>query len=156
MNCNKNKQDMMKPSRILLVLVTLLIASFPLAQAAQGNDEPISVKVLATYRKDDQTWKYLLIPHKLTRERLIKLARELHRAEPDTSFGLFDDDKQFQQFMAWNKNYPSAAYPYPEKWVEKHYIAMINKMGGEWQLVAMYASLEFAETPYTQKIISLE
>lgn len=52
----------------------------------------------------------------------------------------FDDDAGFEQFRSWDESYPSPGHPYPESWVERHYLAMLNAMGGanglEWRLDA--------------------
>jgi hypothetical protein len=75
------------------------------------------------------------------------LAKQLHAESPETPFRFFTDDKQFQKFMKWDLHYVSGAYPYPKEWTEKHYIAMLNRMGinrfeAKWQLLAMNSGLQ--------------
>jgi len=56
-------------------------------------------------------------------------------------YNFFTDDKEYQAFVASDLHYPSNNYPYPKKWANKHYLAMINKHAsrgylGEWALLA--------------------
>jgi len=127
----------------IFAAISLLFCLMLLTTAFTQETQDISVKALDTYKKGNQTWANLLIPKKVSRERLIKMAKELHKAEPNTSFRFFDDDKEFQQFKDWDKNYPNPAYSYPQKWVKEHHVANIQKMaydasGPKWVLIKGY------------------
>lgn len=128
------------------IFCCLTISRIVLAQETQD----IPVKALGTYKKGSQTWTNLLIPKKVSREKLIKMAKELHRAEPNTNFRFFDDGKQFQQFKDWDINYPNSAYPYPEKWVKEHHVANLQRMaydttGPKWVLLEGYTAEKIAD-----------
>lgn len=135
----------MKPS-LSTVLFGITISMLVLAQQA----EPVPTKSLGTYKKAGRIWTNLLIPRKLSRERLIKLAQDLHKSEPTTAFRFFDDDSQFQQFKDWDINYPSSVYQYPQKWVKAHHIANLQQMaydtsGPKWVLIEGYTTEKIAD-----------
>lgn len=122
-----------------------------IATAASSQEtQDIPVKILGTYKKGSQTWTNLLIPKKVDQERLVKMAKELHKAEPKTYFRFFDDEKEFQQFKDWDMNYPNPVHPYPQKWVKEHHIANIQKMaydasGPRWVLIKGYTTERIAD-----------
>jgi hypothetical protein len=84
---------------------------------------------------------------------LITLARQLHRLYPSDSINIFDDDTKLKAYRDWTLNYPSKAYPYPEAWVNKHHVAMVNKMfdagRGRWQLLGGSAHPERPDSKIT-------
>lgn len=136
----------------IFATIPLLFCLTILTAASSQEAQDITVKVLGTYKKGSQTWTNLLILRKINQEKLIKMARELHKGEPNTHFRFFDDDKQFQQFKDWDINYPNSAYPYPQKWVKEHHVANIQKMaydanGPKWVFIKGYT---------TEKIAALE
>lgn len=98
----------------------------------------IPVRELGQYRKGNRVWKGLLVPQGITRNQLIRVASEIHRMNPGTAYRFVDDDSQYQRFVLWDQHYPDPAYPYPESWVNSHYLAMLNRMltrdGTAWQL----------------------
>ena len=135
--------------RTTLAITLILLSTITFARNKQENQD-IPVKALGTYKKGSQTWTNLLIPKKLSQEKLIKLAKDLHKAEPNTYFRFFDDDKQFQQFKDWDVNYPNSAYPYPQKWVKEHHVANVQKMafdstGAKWVLIKGYTTDKIAD-----------
>src|SRR5207248_2354418 len=125
----------------LATVICLASPGISLADPPKQNVRLI-VKELARYEKGGRLWRNLVIQPKIKKEELIGLAQKLHRENPTTAFRFFTDDKQFQQFADWDKNYPSDAHPSPEGWVKKHYVAIINRMEGRWQLYAMDAGFE--------------
>lgn len=134
----------------IIVTISLLFCLAIAKTASSQETQDIPVKALGTYKKGRQTWTNLLIPRKVNQEKLIKMAKELHKAEPNTYFRFFDDDKEFQQFKDWDKNYPNPAYPYPQKWVKEHHIANIQKMaydanGPRWVLIKGYTTEKIAD-----------
>jgi hypothetical protein len=114
----------------------------------QAPGGEIKVTELGRYRKGGRLWVSVVIPRDLPREALIQLAKRLHQQEPDVSYRLFTDGKEYGKFAAWDQNYPSDDYPYPKGWAKKHYIAIVNLMatlGGtrRWQLYAMDAGRKY-------------
>ncbi len=130
----------------LSILFCIVTAANVLPQETQD----VPVRLLSTYKKGGQTWTNLLIPAKVNREKLIKMAKEFHNAEPNTNFRFFDDDKQFQQFKDWDINYPNPADPYPQKWVKEHHVANLQRMaydssGPKWVLLEGYTADKIAD-----------
>ena len=88
------------------------------------------------------------------------MTQYLHRSAPTTSFNIFDDDneKEYKKLMDSDIHYQDDSYPYPEEWLQKHHIAIINKMlddgGSRWQVVAMDAGTKYA--PDTGVIANLD
>ena len=108
-------------------------------------------------------WHNILVPANITKDELIAVAKVLFKEQPGR-YHIFTDDKEFQAFIDSDAHYMESDkpnYPYPEKWANKHYKAMINKHPtrgylGEWALSAMsLTSLKFAESPQDSLIISL-
>ena len=91
-----------------------------------------------------------MISKKLSKQELINIARQLHQEHPHTFFHFFDDNSKIKEYVQWDMHYPNPNYPYPEKWVDKHLKADINKMftreGLQWQLIE----------PFGSKIVALE
>ncbi len=110
--CGFSKDVSKMKVNIILIISLVFFTSIAFAKETQEMQD-IPVKNLGTYKKGSQTWTNLLIPKKIGKDKLIKMAKELHNAEPNTCFRFFDDDKQFQQFKDWDINYPNPAYPYP-------------------------------------------
>ncbi|MEP7342765.1 MAG: hypothetical protein ABI977_33860 [Acidobacteriota bacterium] len=128
----------------LVLYLAIVVSAFP------QETQDIPVKILSTYKKGNQTWTNLLIPKKISQEKLVKMAKELHRAAPSTYFRFFDDDKEFPQFKNWDMNYPNPVYPYPQKWVKEHHIANIQKMaydanGPKWVFIKGYTTEKIAD-----------
>lgn len=94
--------------------------------------QQIKTKELATYTKYSSPHKVVLVPANLMQEQLIDLARQLHEANPDTSFDLFDAETEVQKFIDWDKNRNSEdsgkKYFFPEKFVHEHRVASIMKL----------------------------
>ena len=111
---------------------------------------PIKFKELPGYRNGDQFWQSIVIPQNLEKDKLIALALYLRRSSPTTSFHIFDNynEKEYRKFMESNLHYKDDSLPYPEAWLKKHYVAIINKMvsgrGARWQLYAMDAGMKYA------------
>ena len=140
-----------------IIVLPLLCALLSCASSSQPSTEDsaaaedqtliadVPIRELTAYKKAGRTWRSFVIPSGLDREHLVELARELHRRNPVASCRFFDDASQFDQYREWDQHYPSASHPYPEQWVNKHYIAMLNKMlapgGSRWQLEAAEGGL---------------
>jgi hypothetical protein len=138
----------MKMLPITLMLLGLVSCSSepsaPTAQTPeQGKPAPpkttVPYTVAGSYMKTGRNWRMVVVKGPLTDSELIALATDLHKMYSGESVDIFDDASQIKAYGNWGKNYPSRAYPYPEKWVQKHHIGMINKMlapgGATWQLL---------------------
>lgn len=90
---------------------------------AGTNVGGIEIRELPSYPRFGRTWRAVVIPQNLNRDELIALARQLHKRDPVSLFHFFDDDSQYDQFRLWDQNYPDPAYPSPETWARRHYIA---------------------------------
>lgn len=119
-------------------------------QAPASDILPVKFKELKSYQFGGVVWRSIVIPPNLEKEKLIALAHYLHQSASTTSFRIFDDDneKEYKKFMESDIHYQDNSYPYPEAWLQKHYIAIINKMladgGARWQLYAMDAGMKYA------------
>lgn len=134
----------------IIVAISLLFCLAISTTASTQETQDVPIKSLGTYKKGGQTWTNILIPRKVNREKLIKMAKELHKSEPNTNFRFFDDDKQFQQFKDWDISYPNPAYPYPQKWVKEHHVANLQRMaydstGPKWVLLEGYTTEKIAD-----------
>lgn len=120
------------------IALALVLALSVLVPAQDAPSFSVPFRELESYKKSGVLWRNIVVDKKIKREDLIKLAKELHAAFPTTPFRIFTDDKEFQTFMLRDINYPDPAYRYPEEWVKKHHIGIINKMlngsGPRWQL----------------------
>jgi uncharacterized protein YqiB (DUF1249 family) len=117
----------------------MLLVLSNVSLAAQKN---LIVQELESYEKEGRLWRNIVVSPKIKKEELINLAQVLHRENPNVSFRIFSDASKFQEFMSWDRNYPNSTYPYPKEWAKKHYLAIINRMAGEWQLYAMDAGFK--------------
>lgn len=119
------------------------------AKSIPSPTPPIAFRELERYRSAGRVWRNVVVPRNIKKEEIIALAKYLHRTDPITPFHMFDDDKEFRKFMDSDINYGIKAYPYPEAWVKRHYIAIINKIldggGARWQLYAMDAGMKYAD-----------
>lgn len=122
---------------------------------SQESEPVIAYKSLGTYDKSGQEWKNLMIPAETSQDDLIKLAKQIHKEDPDGNYHIFNDDAKYQQYKDWDINYGKVkdtdgkvktlnecldieycrkliqegkyAYPYPEEWAS-HEVGLINKM----------------------------
>ena len=109
--------------------------AFVLACAVSGvaQEQPafsIPFRELESYKKAGREWRNIVVDQKIKRDDLVRLARELHAAYPETPFRIFTDDEKFREFMQHDLRRPDPAYAYPEEWAERHYVADIN---GIWR-----------------------
>ncbi len=146
----------MKKSIVLILPVSCLLLSAAMLRCAA--QEVPQYKELRAYRASGQVWRNILIPKKLSKNQIIILAKELHKADATSSFNILDDDSQFEEFVNGETNIRNSS---PEKWIAIHHIAMINKMFRdklEWDLLAMegWAKYTHSKESFTDKIVSLE
>lgn len=119
----------------------------PTQEDTDDSPEIISFTEFPAYSKDDQEWFNIHINPESTEEQVLELAKDLHRSNPHQYYRIFDssDADSFNEYMLWDINYPSNAYPYPE-WGDEHYIGTIQEMidfdTGKWKWVLMYRGME--------------
>ncbi len=110
---------------------------------AQDSEDP-KFKRLGSYNAGGKKWVNVLVQADTTERQLIKLAKRLHKENPNAFFHIFDDDSKIKEYVDWDRNYPNSNYPFPEKWVLKHFRGNIRKMfirgGLQWQLTDQYGS----------------
>lgn len=120
------------------------------------KEPTVPYTLASTYATAGKAWRLIVIKGPISDPQLIALARELHRMYDGESIDIFDDPSQIRVYEQWDKHYPKGAYPYPKKWVNKHHIAMINRMlapgGATWQLFGGAAHPTSPES----KIVDLE
>jgi hypothetical protein len=126
-------------------------------QAKLERSEPkIPYTLAGSYAKAGRRWRMVVVKGPLADSGLIALAKDLHKMYSEESIHIFDDNSQVAAYENWTKNYPDNAYPYPEKWAQKHHVGMINKMlapgGATWQLLGGTAHPTSPES----KIVDLE
>jgi len=150
------------------ICIALLLTLVSFQANAQSSDTlPVKIKNLGSHWKHGKVggdlWHCILVPENITKDELIAVAKALFKDQPGY-YRFFTDDKELKAFIASDAHYMDdshALYPYPEKWANKHYLAMINKhptLGylGEWALWAQSLSgLKFAASPTDSLIITL-
>jgi len=130
------------------LLLMALIISLPftaLTQAPPSEDVP--VKQAGSYKVGSDTWKVLIIPPGVSKERLVRMAKTLHDADPSIRYHIFDDDEDVTKFLMSKRGLA----PFPEKWFNKHHVGSLQTMafdrsGPQWTLLVrnsvQVASLE--------------
>jgi hypothetical protein len=149
---------------MMKILVALLLVFAVSVQAeAQSDTLTVKIKNLGSYWKHGEVggdlWHNVLVPKNIKKDELIAVAKALFKAEPGY-YRFFTDDKEFKAFIASDFHYMRDSkhlYPYPEKWANKHYLAIINKyFGGEWTLSAQSISgQKFAPSADDSLIVTL-
>jgi hypothetical protein len=114
----------------------------PSAQMAkpQTSSEMLpAYTVGTTYNSVGRVWKMIVVKSRLKDQQLIALGKDLHSKYPGISMEIFDDDEKLREFVDAVLHYPDKSYPYPEKWLRQHHVAMINLMaergGGRWKIM---------------------
>jgi hypothetical protein len=132
-------------------LIPLIALAILLVGCSSKEAPPVQFKELKSFQVDKRQWRSIVIAPNLEKDKLIELARYLHRSDPKTSFHIFDDDNEgeYAKLMEAEIHFGDTSYPLPEEWMRKHHIAMINMMlkGAETnpQLVAMRAGRKYAD-----------
>jgi hypothetical protein len=129
-------------------------------QQKAARPQTIEYRELAASTKSGRKWRAIVIQKRCEREQLIRLASDLHKADPTSSFRFFDDDEQYEAFRIHDENYPNPRYPFPEVWVNKHYIGLLNKIGdaqgSRWELWAMPGGFHLLSGGQSQTIAVIE
>jgi|SRR5688572_26508259 len=146
-----------------ILLALLLAFSIPI----QSETPLVKIKFLGSHWKHGevggQLWRCILVPENIKKGELIAVAKALFKDQPGY-YRFFTDDKELQAFIQADAHYGRESkylHPYPEKWANKHYLAMINKHPsrgylGEWALWAQSLSgLKFADSPDDSVIVIL-
>lgn len=116
----------------------------------------ISYKELESYQKSGQTWHNIVIATELSSDNLVKLAKQIHRKNPDDSYRIFNDESKLKEFILWDQNYGKVkdkdgkikdltectdftycqdlikqnkyAYPFPEDWSKVHHLGNVQQI----------------------------
>ncbi len=112
----------------------------PTTVVEEDKTADLIIRELSSHRKGSRKWRNILVKADITREELIELAQEMHKRDSQTSFNFFNDDSQFKNYLQWEKYYPNKYYPFPEEWLKKHNLGMLNRMGpvsdNRWELLS--------------------
>lgn len=101
---------------------------------------PQSYREVLTFTKGGRNLVYVVVAKNLPEVELVHVAMLLHSNRPSTSFRLFDDEVQLQEFKDWEVRHSDKTHPYPKQWADTHYIADIHQASNshtkklEWQL----------------------
>jgi len=100
------------------------------------------------------------VSENIKKDELISVAKALFKDSPGR-YHFFTDEKEFQAFVMSDLHYlddQHRNYPFPEKWFNRHCIAVINQENylGEWALRAEgITGQKFANSPQDSFIINL-
>lgn len=122
--------------KILVAATLLTLTAVPAAHASQNRrarrKEP-QVRVLGAYtNRYKMVNKYVLVAKGLSEEELVKLARSLHRAEPEVSFWFVDDASKSVQMLKWVKAYGAGEADASDPmfdWIAQHMVANLQQYG---------------------------
>jgi hypothetical protein len=104
------------------------------------SGSPQSYREALTFTKGGRNLVYVVVEKNLPEVELTHVAMLLHANRPRTSFRLFDDEVQLQEFKNWEVHSSDKTHPYPKQWADTHYIADIHQASNshtkklEWQL----------------------
>lgn len=145
----------MKNNKLNFTLIILLFLGAVLACSNSGarNFKAATANVqtnekLETYTLRGIKFSYYKIPADLSREDLIKTAREIHRSEPDANLILVDDVSQIAEYINYAQAFAKNDFEakLPKEWADKHIVANAQKLvSGKWQLYEGYGYREIAE-----------
>lgn len=81
-------------------------------------------KEVLTLAKGARELTYVVVEKNLPEIELTHVAMLLHSNRPSTSFRLFDDELQLQEFKNWESD---KSLPYPKQWADTHYLGDIQQ-----------------------------
>ena len=88
----------------------------------------VSYRSLARFLAVGSEWQCILVANGTKTEDYLRLARDIHRRDPNGYYQVFDDDQYLQQFIDWQVYYGKIQLPYPEDWVNEHHLGNIQRM----------------------------
>src|SRR5262245_41392952 len=92
-------------------LLLLVLLGCNLSESRNKNNSNTAksdpdVKVLGTFtNRRNVVNKYILVEKGISNDKLIELAKKLHRAEPEANFWFVDDDSKSDEMIEWVKAY---------------------------------------------------
>jgi hypothetical protein len=147
----------------LLVIITLCLASALACKMGgsdaggnkQGSGTTASKQETAKkprrldgYTVRGLTFSYYLIPAGLSRDELMKTAKEIHESDPEAQLILVDDESGVQDYITYVKavSQGNQDAKLPKEWADKHIVANLQKfMSGKWMLYEGYGYKEIGE-----------
>ena len=147
----------------LLVIITLCVG-VALGCKLGGNDASGNKQGNATTESKQETAKkprrldgytvrgltfsYYLIPAGLSRDELMRTAKEIHESDPEAQLILVDDESGVQDYITYVKavSQGNQDAQLPKEWADKHIVANLQKfMSGKWMLYEGYGYKEIGE-----------
>lgn len=154
-------------NRVNLLLIIILYAGLVLAcnlggenrndaggnsnQTGTSNAKQESGKLprkLDSYTLRGLTFSYYLVPAGLSRDELLKTAKEIHDTEPNAQLILVDDEAGVKDYIAYAKGTSQGdeSAKLPKEWADKHIVANLQRlMSGKWMLYESYGYKEIGE-----------
>ena len=109
----------------------LLAAGASIGQTRKPS--PAGARFLGTMtNRFKQVNRYYAVPKGITDEKLIKLAEDLHKTNPDTQLWFLDDGSKWPAVMKFLKDYETnkadLSHPMAD-WLSKHTVASLQQFG---------------------------
>ena len=93
------------------------------------------VRVLGTFtNRRNVVNNYILVEKGISNDKLVELAKKLHRAEPEANFWFVDDDSKSEEMIQWVKAYEkgeAAATDQIFDWMGDHIVANLQQYFGQ-------------------------
>jgi hypothetical protein len=120
---------MRKRHRYRLLVISAVLALSACSFSARADSGKSDAKVLGEYTNRRQVLlKYVLIAKNLPQDKLIALARKLHKAEPKTYFWFLDDATEFPRLLSSLKEIEEGnSENFPSEWAREHIIANLQE-----------------------------
>jgi hypothetical protein len=128
------------PAWLALGLLLVALLACKLGQNANTGEHNVTkvdpdVKVLGTFTNRRKIVnKYVLVEKGTSNDKLVELAKRLHRAEPEANFWFVDDDSKSDEMIEWLKAYEkgeaTASDPMFD-WMGDHIVANVQQYFGE-------------------------
>ncbi len=154
----------MKKHKFNLLMIAGLLALLGLACNLKADSEPKAdnsiqaeekretsgqaTQKLESYEIKGFKFAFYKIKADLSRDELIKTAKEIHEQEADTQLVLVDDDTKVSEYISYAKAVSSGKtdQEMPKDWADKHIVANVQKyMNGRWVLCEGYGYTEIAD-----------
>ena len=120
-------------------LLLLVVLGCNLSQNGNKSNSNVAksdpdVTVLGTFtNRRNIVNKYILVEKGISNDKLIEIAKKLHRAEPEANFWFVDDDSKSKEMIEWIKAYEkgeaTASDPMFD-WTGDHIVANVQQYFG--------------------------
>ena len=130
-------------------LLLLVLLACNVSKNVNTNNKNVTksdpdVRVLGTFtNRRNVVNNYILVEKGISNDKLVELAKKLHRAEPEANFWFVDDDFKSEEMIQWVKAYEkgdAAATDPIFDWMGDHIVATYNNISakaapntGHWQ-----------------------